>query len=96
MAEANHEQPEDTRIVFRVGLHFGDVIVDGDDLYGDGVNIAARLLTTNPFRECHRSNKQKGDKDQHNASNCMVKSYVRQPERYRAKLRVPALAMQEV
>src|SRR6476646_9571410 len=43
MAEANREQPEETRIVFRIGLHLGDLIVDGDDLYGDGVNIAARL-----------------------------------------------------
>jgi class 3 adenylate cyclase len=43
MVEANREQPEDTAIVFRVGLHVGDLIVDGDDLYGDGVNIAARL-----------------------------------------------------
>src|SRR6516162_3275360 len=30
-------------IQFRIGVHVGDVIVDGDDLYGDGVNIAARL-----------------------------------------------------
>jgi TolB-like protein/class 3 adenylate cyclase len=45
VAEANHDQPEDTRIVFRIGLHLGDLIVDGDDLYGDGVNIAARLET---------------------------------------------------
>src|SRR6188474_44582 len=43
MAEANRDQPEDTAIVFRVGLHLGDLIVDGDDLYGDGVNVAARL-----------------------------------------------------
>src|SRR5206468_3845446 len=43
MVEANHGQPEDNRIVFRVGLHLGDLIVDGDDLYGDGVNVAARL-----------------------------------------------------
>ena len=43
MVEANHEQPDDTRIVFRIGLHLGDLIVDGDDLYGDGVNVAARL-----------------------------------------------------
>jgi TolB-like protein/Tfp pilus assembly protein PilF len=43
MAEANRDQPEDTRIVFRVGLHLGDLIVDGDDLYGVGVNVAARL-----------------------------------------------------
>src|SRR6185503_3125182 len=43
MTEANGQQPEDTRIVFRIGLHLGDLIVEGDDLYGDGVNIAARL-----------------------------------------------------
>jgi adenylate cyclase len=41
--EANASLPEDQRIVFRIGLHVGDLIVDGDDLYGDGVNIAARL-----------------------------------------------------
>jgi len=35
--------PHDRRIEFRVGVNLGDVIVDGDDIYGDGVNIAARL-----------------------------------------------------
>ena len=30
-------------MIFRIGVHLGDVIVQGDDLYGDGVNIAARL-----------------------------------------------------
>jgi adenylate cyclase len=48
MVEANYEQTEDTRIVFRVGLHLGDLIVDGDDLYGDGVNVAARLEAESP------------------------------------------------
>jgi TolB-like protein/class 3 adenylate cyclase len=43
MAEVNRTEPDDTAIVFRIGLHLGDLIVDGDDLYGDGVNIAARL-----------------------------------------------------
>lgn len=43
MADFNCEQPEDTQIVFRIGLHLGDLIVDRDDLYGDGVNVAARL-----------------------------------------------------
>jgi adenylate cyclase len=43
VAEANRDQPEITQIVIRVGLHLGDLIVDGDDLYGDGVNVAARL-----------------------------------------------------
>ena len=48
MAEANEDQPEDTAIVFRIGLHLGDLIVDGDDLYGDGVNVAARLEAEAP------------------------------------------------
>jgi len=43
MAEANEEQSADTALVFRMGLHLSDLIVDGDDLYGDGVNVAARL-----------------------------------------------------
>ena len=34
---------EDSRIVFRIGINLGDVIIDGNDFYGDGVNIAARL-----------------------------------------------------
>src|SRR5215831_8251909 len=48
MAEANRDQTADTALVFRMGLHLGDLIVDGDDLYGDGVNIAARLETEAP------------------------------------------------
>jgi len=43
MVEANRDQPEDSRIVFRVGLHLGDLIVDGDDLYGNGGTIAERF-----------------------------------------------------
>jgi len=48
MTEANRDQPEDSRIIFRIGLHLGDLIVDGDDLYGDGVNVAARLEAKAP------------------------------------------------
>ena len=43
MATANASQPEERHIVLRIGVNLGDVMVDGDDLYGDGVNIAARL-----------------------------------------------------
>ena len=46
--EADPERPETERIVFRIGLHIGDMIVEGDDLYGDGVNVAARLETVAP------------------------------------------------
>ncbi|MCZ6742075.1 MAG: adenylate/guanylate cyclase domain-containing protein, partial [Alphaproteobacteria bacterium] len=42
-AERNTDAPEDQRIVFRIGINQGDVIIDGDDIYGDGVNVAARL-----------------------------------------------------
>jgi TolB-like protein/Tfp pilus assembly protein PilF len=43
MAEANSGTPEDRHIVLRLGINLGDVMVEGGDLYGDGVNIAARL-----------------------------------------------------
>jgi TolB-like protein len=43
MALRNVEEPEGRRIAFRIGINIGDLIVEGDDLYGDGVNIAARL-----------------------------------------------------
>ena len=43
MANANRDEPEADRIVFRSGVHLGEVIVEDNDLYGDAVNIAARL-----------------------------------------------------
>ena len=43
MDAANDDMPEDRRIVLRIGINLGDVMVEGSDLYGDGVNIAARL-----------------------------------------------------
>ncbi|MCZ6771063.1 MAG: adenylate/guanylate cyclase domain-containing protein, partial [Proteobacteria bacterium] len=43
MAERNTDTPEDRRIVFRIGVNLGDVIVQDGDVYGDGVNVAARL-----------------------------------------------------
>jgi adenylate cyclase len=43
MDAANHDIPDDRRIVLRIGINLGDVMVEGQDLYGDGVNIAARL-----------------------------------------------------
>jgi adenylate cyclase len=43
MRERNQGEPADTRIDFRVGINLGDVIMDGGDVFGDGVNIAARL-----------------------------------------------------
>ena len=43
MREHNAAIPEDRRIVLRIGINIGDVIIEGDDIYGDGVNVAARL-----------------------------------------------------
>src|SRR5215469_7225232 len=43
MNTANAGSPENRRIVLRIGVNLGDVMVEGTDLYGDGVNIAARL-----------------------------------------------------
>lgn len=43
MVERNTGVPEDRHIKFRIGINLGDIIVDGDDFYGDGVNMAARL-----------------------------------------------------
>jgi adenylate cyclase len=53
MVDRNADVPEDKRITFRVGVNLGDIIIDGDDIYGDGVNIAARLQElASPGRIC--------------------------------------------
>jgi TolB-like protein/class 3 adenylate cyclase len=43
MAAQNADVPPDIRIEFRIGIHIGDIIIDDNDIFGDGVNIAARL-----------------------------------------------------
>ena len=43
MAERNAGMPEDTRITLRIGVNVGDVIAEEQDIFGDGVNVAARL-----------------------------------------------------
>jgi adenylate cyclase len=63
MQARNGEAPADRRIEFRIGIHIGDVVVAGDDLLGDGVNIAARLegiaepggicVSDDAFRQVH-------------------------------------------
>jgi predicted ATPase/class 3 adenylate cyclase len=45
MAERNADVPAESRIDFRIGINIGDIIIDGDDIFGDGVNVAARLET---------------------------------------------------
>ncbi len=48
VTEHNAVLPDERRIVFRVGINLGDVVVDGDDIQGDGVNVAARLEEGSP------------------------------------------------
>jgi adenylate cyclase len=43
MAERNAEVPVEKRIEFRIGINVGDIIIDRGDIFGDGVNVAARL-----------------------------------------------------
>jgi class 3 adenylate cyclase len=46
LAELNGARSAEGRMLFRIGINLGDVIVEGDDIYGDGVNVAARLQAT--------------------------------------------------
>lgn len=48
MVEREAQVPEDTRIAYRVGINLGDIVIDGDDILGDGVNVAARLEAIAP------------------------------------------------
>lgn len=48
MSKRNADQPHDRRIEFRIGVNLGDVVAEGDDIFGDGVNVAARLESIAP------------------------------------------------
>src|ERR1051325_5534530 len=53
MVERNASVPNDKRIELRIGIHIGDVIIEDGDIFGDGVNIAARLESSaNPGGIC--------------------------------------------
>jgi class 3 adenylate cyclase len=43
MAQRNGGVPADRRMLFRIGINLGDILIEGDDILGDGVNVAARL-----------------------------------------------------
>jgi adenylate cyclase len=43
MAERNAGVPQDRRMLYRIGVNLGDILIEGDDILGDGVNVAARL-----------------------------------------------------
>ena len=61
-AERNAETPAERRMEWRIGIHIGDVLIEGEDILGDGVNIAARLegiaepggicISDDPFGKC--------------------------------------------
>jgi class 3 adenylate cyclase len=58
MSERNADTPGDHQIEFRVGVNLGDIIIDGRDIHGDGVNIAARLeAIAEPGNSLHLSNR---------------------------------------
>src|SRR5262249_55521838 len=48
MAAAEPGRPESERLQYRIGVNLGDVIIEGDDIYGEGVNVAARLQALAP------------------------------------------------
>ena len=48
MAERNANVPHDRQMLFRIGINLGDVLIEGDDILGDGVNIAARIESVAP------------------------------------------------
>ncbi len=64
MSARNAGVAEERRIVFRIGINLGDIIIEGDDIYGDGVNVAARLeslaepggvlVSEDVYRQVHR------------------------------------------
>jgi len=83
MAERNVDTPEPKRIVYRIGVNLGDVLIEGEDIVGDGVNIAARLESIcEPggifcFRRRLRSRARPGRRD-------LRRSRRQRPEKYRA------------
>ena len=48
LAERDRDLPQDAQFNFRIGLHVGDIVVEGEDIFGDGVNIAAKLEAAAP------------------------------------------------
>ena len=43
IGDRNADVPEENRVTYRIGINIGDIVVEDDDIYGDGVNVAARL-----------------------------------------------------
>lgn len=106
MVERNAPIPKDERIELRIGIHIGDVIIEDGDIFGDGVNIAARLeAIAQPGEICisddaYRQIRGKLDDDFHDAGEQELKNIARPVRVYRSKLggggrEVLALALPE-
>ncbi|MFQ5540243.1 MAG: tetratricopeptide repeat protein, partial [Candidatus Binatia bacterium] len=99
MRERCHGVPEDRQILYRVGINIGDIIVEGDDIYGDGVNVAARLEgLAEPGGICVRRNvrnqvRDKLDLDFEDLGEIEVKNIVRSVRVFRVVLDDKAAAL---
>jgi TolB-like protein len=103
LAEQNVGADVDRRIEFRMGINVGDVVVDGDDIYGDGVNVAARLEAfAEPGGVCvsgsvHDQVQDKLDLSFEDASEKQLKNIARPVRVYRVRIaRVTAKPAQRV
>src|ERR1700685_4247813 len=99
MPERNAGVPEDRRILFRIGIHLGDVVEEADgDLMGDGVNIAARLEgVAAPSAIClsedaYRQVKNRLDMEVTDLGPTQLKNIARPIRAYSLQVGVPALA----
>jgi len=102
MAKRNSQVAEERRIEFRIGINLGDVIADGGDIYGDGVNIAARLegiaqtggicISEDAFRQVRG----KVDTEFADIGEQILKNIARPLRVYRALLQKPAEASARV
>ncbi len=92
MASRNEEIPADQRIEFRVGINVGDVVVEAEDLLGDGVNVAARLeVISEPGGICiseaaYQQVRDKVDVNFEDAGEQQLKNIARPVRTYRVRL----------
>jgi adenylate cyclase len=98
MALRNTDVPEDQRITYRIGINIGDIIVEDEDIYGDGVNIASRLEgLAEPGGICVARNvynqvKGKADTTFEDLGEKEVKNIAEPVQCYRASLSLPETA----
>jgi adenylate cyclase len=99
MDSRNSDFPAEQRIEFRVGINLGDVVVEGEDLLGDGVNVAARLEgISDPGGICisdaaYHQVRDKLDVDFEDAGEQQLKNIARPVRIYRLRLDKPALPL---